>query len=175
LNASAVKDPNRKHESADLGAALFWFALIGLALLIGGSLVASWLAVVSSSDRGLAVETVPPLFPAPGVEANQSLGRQQLIHSQRAALDAYGWTDREAGVARVPIERAMELMSPRHLSGLGRANTVVAGSPDPATGATAGLPGGSGDLRSAGRRGRETSPQRPPVVAPRPLGQEARP
>jgi hypothetical protein len=32
-----------------------------------------------------------------------------------AALSSYGWVDREAGVARIPIERAMELLAARGL------------------------------------------------------------
>lgn len=30
---------------------------------------------------------------------------------QRAALERWGWTDRDAGLARIPVERAMELVA----------------------------------------------------------------
>ena len=34
---------------------------------------------------------------------------------ENAILNNYGWIDRSAGIARIPIERAMELMSERKL------------------------------------------------------------
>lgn len=34
-----------------------------------------------------------------------------LHDEQRAALGTYGWVDRDAGVARIPVERAMDLLA----------------------------------------------------------------
>ena len=33
--------------------------------------------------------------------------------AESAVLESYGWVDREAGVARIPIERAMLLLAER--------------------------------------------------------------
>jgi hypothetical protein len=35
---------------------------------------------------------------------------QEMRAAQRAALSRYGWIDRDAGVAAIPIERAMDLV-----------------------------------------------------------------
>ena len=43
----------------------------------------------------------------------------ELRASDRAALSSYGWIDRKQGVARVPIDRAMELIVAES-SGLGK-------------------------------------------------------
>ena len=34
-----------------------------------------------------------------------------LRRDQRASLDRWGWVDRDAGIARIPVERAMELVA----------------------------------------------------------------
>jgi hypothetical protein len=39
-------------------------------------------------------------------------------------LDQYQWIDSEAGVARIPIGRAMEIVSARGLSNIGNASPV---------------------------------------------------
>ena len=33
-----------------------------------------------------------------------------MRQTEAALLDSYGWIDREAGIVRIPIERAMELL-----------------------------------------------------------------
>lgn len=35
---------------------------------------------------------------------------QVLIQAKEAILTSYGWVDREAGIVRIPIERAMDLL-----------------------------------------------------------------
>ena len=34
-----------------------------------------------------------------------------MRNESRASLDHYGWIDRDAGIAKIPIERAMDLMT----------------------------------------------------------------
>ncbi len=36
-----------------------------------------------------------------------------LRHSEAERLESYGWVDKEGGIARIPIERAMEVMLQR--------------------------------------------------------------
>lgn len=36
---------------------------------------------------------------------------EQLIEAQRRELDSYGWVDRDSGLVRIPIERAMQLVA----------------------------------------------------------------
>ncbi|MDB4942144.1 MAG: hypothetical protein JWP97_1678 [Labilithrix sp.] len=56
--------------------------------------------------------TAPPAPPAADtsfVVATQA--GITLRDEQRRALEGYGWVDRDAGVARIPIERAMDLLA----------------------------------------------------------------
>jgi hypothetical protein len=40
---------------------------------------------------------------------------QEMVTEQEAILNSYGWVDKEAGVVRIPIERAIELTLERGL------------------------------------------------------------
>jgi hypothetical protein len=54
-------------------------------------------------------------FSAPRLETDErsEIGRFRLEEEQR--LHSYGWVDQPAGVVRIPIERAMELVAQRGL------------------------------------------------------------
>lgn len=51
----------------------------------------------------------------PGVEANQAYGRGKLLAEEREFLRQYAWQDDERTVARIPIERGIELMVQREM------------------------------------------------------------
>jgi hypothetical protein len=55
----------------------------------------------------------PP--PEPLLQRNPALDMQQMATEQEAILNSYGWVDKEAGVVRIPIERAIELTLERGL------------------------------------------------------------
>jgi hypothetical protein len=48
-------------------------------------------------------------FPEPRIGADTPAARHQREAAQRARLAGYGWVDKEHGLIRIPIERAMEL------------------------------------------------------------------
>jgi hypothetical protein len=48
------------------------------------------------------------LPPEPRIQANPAADLKTLVEEERAILTTYGWVDRQAGVARVPIEVAMQ-------------------------------------------------------------------
>jgi len=49
--------------------------------------------------------------PGPRLQADPHKDLQALLGAQNALLQSYGWVDREAGVARIPIARAMALLA----------------------------------------------------------------
>lgn len=53
---------------------------------------------------------------APGVEPNQAYDRQRILAEEQAYLKQYAWQNKEAGIARIPIERGMEIMAERGLN-----------------------------------------------------------
>lgn len=83
------------------------FAALGLATAQFG-----WLNDgLARRDRERRIETPPP--PLLQVEPPADLREMRRRHAE--ILDRYGWADRERGLVRVPIERAMELLLERGL------------------------------------------------------------
>jgi hypothetical protein len=64
-------------------------------------------AIVSPLER---VELVPP---APRLETRPLEALEQVRHRESELLHGYGWVDREAGIARIPIDRAMAILAER--------------------------------------------------------------
>lgn len=66
---------------------------------------------------GLALEKPGPLpsLSEPRVEVNMPASLAALRTSERNTLSSYGWVDQSKGVARIPIERAIELTAQRGL------------------------------------------------------------
>jgi hypothetical protein len=55
------------------------------------------------------------LPPAPRFQQNPQEELQDLRARQKALLEGYGWANREAGIARIPIEDAMAIVVERGL------------------------------------------------------------
>jgi hypothetical protein len=53
------------------------------------------------------------LPPEPRLEIDPGASLARLRAEENARLETYGWVDKSAGVVRIPIERAMELMVER--------------------------------------------------------------
>ena len=51
--------------------------------------------------------------PEPRIEDHPAIAIQQLHAQEDKTLSTYGWTDRKAGVVRIPIDRAIELQLER--------------------------------------------------------------
>lgn len=56
-----------------------------------------------------AMVSEPRLPPLPRLEVKGGESLQQMLSEDRAHLNSYGWIDRDAGVAHIPIERAKAL------------------------------------------------------------------
>jgi hypothetical protein len=79
-----------------------------------------------------STEVVPKLSqvpPEPRIQADPTLDLWRLRAHEDAVLNSYGWSDRQAGTVRVPIDRAMDLLAQQGLpvqSGAGE----TSGAPD---------------------------------------------
>lgn len=95
---------------------VFTVALIGVLAVVAGQY-----AMLSAKYEGRGPQPSPltagrSLPPAPRVQTNEPLQLAELRRYEEARLNAYSWVDRPAGVARVPIERAMQLLIARQTS-----------------------------------------------------------
>ncbi|HJQ84172.1 MAG TPA: hypothetical protein VKA21_08855, partial [Candidatus Binatia bacterium] len=52
---------------------------------------------------------LPEAPPEPRLEVAPAAELQALRREEEARLHGYGWVDRDAGIVRIPIERAIEL------------------------------------------------------------------
>lgn len=56
-----------------------------------------------------------PLPPPPRIQPDPGVDEQNYLQSQQNLLNTYGWIDRQNGIVRLPIDRAMELLLLRGL------------------------------------------------------------
>jgi hypothetical protein len=111
-----------KYETEDFSPrAIRWFTAGLAALTLMVFVLMGWLLWVLSDGRppgqGIAAPTLPApnLSPAPDLQVAPSRDYQEMRAAEEAQLHSYGWVDRQAGVAAIPIERAMELLAQRGL------------------------------------------------------------
>lgn len=71
---------------------------------------------------------VPPQaiqkFPQPRLEKNERVEINDFRLKEEQTLNSYGWADQKAGVVRIPIDRAMQLIAQRGLSTTPKVGTV---------------------------------------------------
>jgi hypothetical protein len=86
-------------------------------LLVAGALLAVVLTSVVVSRVLLLHGFGPPesarplpVQPRVRLEAHPATHLEHFLREKRHARDSYGWVDREAGVAHVPVDRAMALL-----------------------------------------------------------------
>ena len=99
-----------KHQDPRLDAATLQ-RIMGLSAVI-------LLAVIGFSYgywRGLFATVPEPATvpPEPRLQAHAAVDLKRFRAAQQAQLERYAWIDRRAGVAQIPIERAMALLAAR--------------------------------------------------------------
>jgi len=110
------------HETRDLrvGAVV----LFGAAVVIVGVILHLGVAALFSALRRAAVRAdrpphplarTPALPPSPRLEVAPRAALEALRREEEQLLHSYGWVDRPQGRARIPIERALDLIERRGL------------------------------------------------------------
>jgi hypothetical protein len=132
--APPAKVQSRGHEIADVDArALIWSAAAVVITMIACAYIVDVLVVASAPDfEGIqdigrpAAEALAEV-PRPisrGLPSTPIQGPEALVRSKEALLHGYGWVDREATIARIPIERAMKLIVNEGLPDFGGGSAV---------------------------------------------------
>ncbi|HVW22556.1 MAG TPA: hypothetical protein VHC86_15180 [Opitutaceae bacterium] len=89
----------------EIGLGLAGFVVVAL-------LVSWWLAGSWGSRSGTSLLGSPGAFTAgPAYRTSVERDWTAVRAAARARLTGYGWVDRRAGVVRIPIDRAMQLMA----------------------------------------------------------------
>jgi hypothetical protein len=116
--------PEAGHEASDVSIRPIVGFGIGLAIataLVGLAMLG--LFRFFEARQGKRTEPVPPMVAAnlrrtpsgPRLEPDPLAPRRAIQAREDAVLTSYGWVDPKAGVARIPIDRAMELLVERGL------------------------------------------------------------
>ncbi|HEV2348818.1 MAG TPA: hypothetical protein VG028_03125 [Terriglobia bacterium] len=108
--------PAGRHELTDASMSGLVKFGIGLFFLIVAVLVGMrWMFNYFSATQQLgppaspfAESQAPP--PGPGLQVHPALDLKRLLQDENEKLNSYGWVDQKAGIVRIPIERAMDLV-----------------------------------------------------------------
>ena len=116
-----TENPQVSHEQSDVNVRRI--LAFGLGLLVAGVVIqlGMWWLFVSLAARTAQLdqprsplasssprESLPP---EPRLQVSPAQDLKELRAAEDALLHSYGWVDQQAGVVRIPIERAMELLA----------------------------------------------------------------
>jgi hypothetical protein len=114
--------PGVGHEHTDVSVRPIVVAGIGLGtvLLIVAALMlglydvfAAREARLSPPANPLAAAEAPRLPPQPRLQVHPVKDLRELRAAESKILEHYGWVDKQAGVVRIPIQRAIDLLAAR--------------------------------------------------------------
>jgi hypothetical protein len=117
----------RKHESQDppLRGILLVAGMVALTVMVSLGVIWALMHSLSAtrpmpSTESLGILTAPNLaplerFPTPNLQLFPRADLLALTAREDGEMTNYGWLNRTAGVVRIPIARAMELISQRGL------------------------------------------------------------
>ncbi|HXF06900.1 MAG TPA: hypothetical protein VNM72_16020 [Blastocatellia bacterium] len=135
---SSTSDNERGYETRDLNVSAVGKFLIGLFALICLTLVAMNELFQYFEQRAIRRDVpLPPMLetreipPEPRLQVAPTADLQKLRATEEELLTTYGWVDRERGIVRIPIERAMDLMLERGLSLPSRSPSPQSPAPTP--------------------------------------------
>ncbi|HXT51458.1 MAG TPA: hypothetical protein VN811_10480 [Thermoanaerobaculia bacterium] len=147
------------HQLIWMGVGLLVIALlsgVGVFFLLRGFV--SWRAEAAAGSA-------PLVAPAPPAEGAKLLARPEreldrVRREEKERLETYGWVDQTAGVAHIPVERAIEIVAQRGLP-------TRAAAPTPAPAATATVPPvGTAPVDAAAAVAATPAPSPAPAASP---------
>ena len=109
------------HETRDISVRVVTWTAIGLVVsamvmyVTVGGLFHLFKNLHPSASAPSRITTPGTLPPQPRLQTNPTGDLQQLREVEDAKLHSYGWIDKGAGVVRIPIDRAMDLLAQRGL------------------------------------------------------------
>ena len=92
-------------DTEDVRSRIVWGVAAGTVVLSAIFIVIAWLLVKSPPEPARPISNASPLENALFDVANHG---QNSIAAGMRELDRYDWVDREAGVVRIPIDRAID-------------------------------------------------------------------
>ncbi len=119
---SGLRNPGVDYERTDAAIRpVIWFLVI---LAVAGVLIQLLLVGMYKHFAGPGVSlyekqtfgsvySTPPAPPEPRLQPDPVAENDQMRETEAQRLHSYGWVDRQAGTAHIPIDRAMDLLAQR--------------------------------------------------------------
>jgi hypothetical protein len=115
----SAPDLENGHESTEIGLrAIVIFAVVLVGISAGAMILLAGLMRGFSADEkrdGTSSAEVatdrPGDFPGPRLQHHTSDDMREFRAREDAALKSYGWADRKAGIAQIPLEEAMKIVA----------------------------------------------------------------
>jgi hypothetical protein len=167
----SLENPDTHHETSDINVrAIIWFvAVLSIVVLSMNAAMWAMFRVLDHFERKnqpyvtpLAPEAkLPKDFPAPSLQTTPWTDLRTFRAEQQNYLHGYGWVDEKLGVARIPIDKAKQLL-------LQRGMAVRPELADPTEGTHVAASGESNGGRTipAGQADRSSVPSATPAAAP---------
>jgi hypothetical protein len=110
------KKQTKNHEQRDLNVpAVACTALALAAIVVVIFISVHWLQNYFNAERTARTTSLTTvtakLPPEPRLQSDPASDLERFRRQQDAILNSYGWIDEKAGIARIPIERAMDLIA----------------------------------------------------------------
>ena len=115
-------DLQASYELSDLRPGYIAFFGIGLSVVLVISVIIASLIVHYKTVQHARQDTpIPRLarereaMPEPRLQIDAPNELRQLRAAEETALNSYGWVDKDAGIVKIPVDRAMEILAKKGL------------------------------------------------------------
>lgn len=109
-----------EYEHSDIDLKVVAYAVIGLLILVvlTGLLLKPLFGYKSADHYVFEANVANPersnfkvdeMFPEPRLQYSPNMEMAAFRKQEEAAVSTYGWVDKSAGIARIPVEEAMDL------------------------------------------------------------------
>ena len=112
---------SQQHEPNEIGVRYVVIGLAAIAMLIVAALALNfgWLAIAGRDADSADVQPATPapenVQTLPRLDPNQAKSLAELRADERRLLTSYEWLDEQQGLARIPIDRAIEIIAEQGL------------------------------------------------------------
>lgn len=139
-----AEDLDAGYERSDMRAGVVLAGAVGLMVILAGVLVVVTLfetlitgippSISTPADLIGGLSAAPrPTPPPPALESQPGQSLQPYMAAEQAKLTRYRWVDRSAGIAAMPIDRAMDVIAQRGLPARSESTARDTGSTSPSS------------------------------------------
>jgi hypothetical protein len=120
-NPSATQEDGYEHSDAKVGPLAVLAVAVGLLVLIAVTGVAIMWRVMAYETQdtgtlaGSPLAGLRPLPPSPRLQITPAKDLRDTREQEHDLFSSYAWVEKDKGVVRIPIDRAMDLLAERGL------------------------------------------------------------